>query len=198
MMIGNTHDETRAFIQDDWAYKLTWEELPARLAPNYRVDIDPETVIAKYREWFPGITPTDLFFKATTAGRSWRGAIIEDEARAATRSPAYAYQVDFRTPFHDSAPHTTDIALSFDNTDKQGAITGNGADARALAAKVSDTFIAFARTGNPNNPAIPEWKPYTLPNRETMIFDNTCRMENDPRGRERELFAKVPFIQQGT
>jgi para-nitrobenzyl esterase len=198
MMIGNTRDETRAFIQDAWAYNLTWDELPARLPPNYRVDIDPEIVIAKYREWFPGITPTDLFFKATTAGRSWRGAIIEDEARAVTRSPAYAYQVDFRTPFHDSAPHTTDIALSFDNTDKDGAITGNGPEARALAAKVSDTFIAFARTGNPNNPAIPHWTPYTLPNRETMIFDTTCHMENDPRGRERELFAKVPFIQQGT
>jgi para-nitrobenzyl esterase len=198
MMIGNTHDETRAFIQDAWAYNLTWDELPARLPPNYRVDIDPEIVIAKYREWFPGITPTDLFFKATTAGRSWRGAIIEDEARAVTRSPAYAYQVDFRTPFHDSAPHTTDIPLAFDNTDKQGAITGNGAEARALAAKVSDTFIAFAHTGNPDNPAIPNWTPYTLPNRETMIFDTTCRMENDPRGRERELFAKVPFIQQGT
>ncbi len=198
MMIGNTHDETRAFIQDDWAYKLTWEELPARLAPNYRVDIDPETVIAKYREWFPGITPTDLFFKATTAGRSWRGAIIEDEARAQTRSPAYAYEVDFRTPFHDSAPHTTDIALAFDNTDKPGALAGNGPEARKLAAQMSETFIAFARTGNPNNPALPAWMPYTLPSRETMIFDIASHLENDPRGRERELFAKVPFIQQGT
>ena len=198
MMIGNTHDETRAFIQDDWAYKLTWDELPARLAPAYRVDIAPEIVIANYREWFPGITPTDLFFKATTAGRSWRAAIVEDELRAQAGTPAYAYQVDFRTPFHDSAPHTTDIALAFDNTDKPGALTGNGPEARKLAAQVSETFIAFARTGNPNNPALPLWKPYTLPNRETMIFDVSSHMENDPRGRERELFSKVPFVQQGT
>ena len=77
-------------------------------------------------------------------------------------------------------------------------MTGNSAEARALAAKVSETFIAFARTGSPDNAAIPKWTPYTLPGRATMIFDTTCRMENDPRGRERELFAKVPFIQQGT
>ncbi len=201
MMIGNTHDETRLFIRDDWVAKLTWEELPVRLAPAYRVDIDPETVIAKYREWFPGITPTDLFYKATTAGRSWRAAIVEDELRAAAGTPAYAYQVDFQSPIDGGkwhAPHTIDIALAFDNTDKTGALAGNGLQARALAAQMSETFIAFARTGNPNNTALPEWKPYTLPNRETMIFDVDSRMENDPRGRERELFARVPFIQQGT
>jgi para-nitrobenzyl esterase len=201
MMIGNTHDETRLFIQDNWVYKLTWADLPARLAPNYRVDLDPETVIAKYREWFPGITPTDLFFKATTAGRSWRAAIVEDELRAEAGTPAYAYQVDFQSPLDGGkwqAPHTIDIALAFDNTDKPGAIAGNGPGARKLAAQMSETFIAFARTGNPNNPVLPAWKPYTLPNRETMIFDVSSHLENDPRGRERELFAKVPFIQQGT
>ena len=201
MMIGNTHDETRLFIQDDWVGKLTWDELPARLAPAYRVDLDPETVIAKYREWFPGITPTDLFYKATTAGRSWRAAIVEDELRAEAGTPAYAYQVDFQSPIDGGkwhAPHTIDIALAFDNTDKPGALAGNGSEARKLAAQMSETFIAFARSGNPNNPALPEWKPYTLPNRETMIFDVTSHLENDPRGRERELFEKVPFIQQGT
>jgi para-nitrobenzyl esterase len=198
MMIGNTHDETRLFIQDDWAYKLTWADLPTRLAQNMRVDISPDLVIAKYRGWFPDIAPTDLFFKATTASRSWRAAIVEDELRAQANTPAYAYQVDFRTPFHDSAPHTTDIALAFDNTDKPGAVAGNSPQARKLAAQVSETFIAFARTGDPNNPALPRWTPYTLPTRETMIFDVPSRMENDPRGRERELFAQVPFVQQGT
>ena len=201
MMVGNTHDETRLFIQDAWTTTLTWEELPARLAPAYRVDIAPEIVIAKYREWFPGITPTELFYKATTAGRSWRAAIVEDELRAQAGTPVFAYQVDFQSPIDGGkwhAPHTIDIALSFDNTDKPGALAGNGPEARALAAQMSETFIAFARTGDPNNKALPTWKPYTLPNRETMIFDVNSRLENDPRGRERELFATVPFIQQGT
>jgi para-nitrobenzyl esterase len=31
-----------------------------------------------------------------------------------------------------------------------------------------------------------------------MIFDVPSRMENDPRGDERRLFAKVPYIQPGT
>ena len=31
-----------------------------------------------------------------------------------------------------------------------------------------------------------------------MIFDTTSRVENDPRRAERELFAKVPYVQPGT
>jgi para-nitrobenzyl esterase len=67
-----------------------------------------------------------------------------------------------------------------------------------MAAIVSETFIAFAKTGNPNNALIPEWKPYTLPNRETMAFDLPSHLENDPRGAERRIFEQVPFTLQGT
>ena len=31
-----------------------------------------------------------------------------------------------------------------------------------------------------------------------MVFDTETRLADDPRGYERQLFAKVPFIQQGT
>jgi para-nitrobenzyl esterase len=201
MMIGNTHDETRAFIQADWAYNLTWDELPARLAENVRVDLLPSYIIEEYKKLFPGISPSDLFFAATTAGRSWRGAIEEDEARARAGAPAFAYQVDFRTQLDGGklrAPHMIDIPLAFDNTAKPGGNCGDGETARKMAAVVSETFIAFARSGNPNNPLLPEWKPYTLAKRETMVMDFPPHAENDPRGAERRIFEKVPFIQWGS
>jgi len=199
MMIGNTHDETRAFITDAGVYMLSWDELGARLAANMRVDIDPKVVIAKYKDWFPGINPTDLFFLATTASRSWRAAIVEDELRAAAGTPAFAYQLDWPCPDDKRrAQHMTDIPLAFDNTDKPGAITGNGEGARKMAAIMSETFVAFARTGDPNNAVIPAWTPYSLAKRQTMVFDLPPHLENDPRGRERKLFEQVPFIQQGT
>jgi para-nitrobenzyl esterase len=62
----------------------------------------------------------------------------------------------------------------------------------------SDAFIAFARTGSPQIPALPEWKRYTMENRETMVMDLPPKLVNDPRGEERKLFAKVPFVQAGT
>jgi len=201
MIIGNTHDETRAFLGGDESnFKLTWEQLPEKLAPQMRVDIQPDFVIAEYRRLYPRYSPSEVFFAATTAGRSWRGAVIEAEERATSGSPAYAYQLDWATPKDGGkfgAPHASDIQLVFDNIDKPGA-TAIGPNAQPMADQMSETFIAFARSGNPNNRRIPRWEPYTLPRRRTMVFDAPSHLEDDPRGAERRLFAKVPYVQPGT
>ena len=201
MIIGNTHDETRAFLGGDAAnFTLTWEQVAEKLAPNMRVDIQPEVVIAEYRKLYPNYSPSDVFFAATTAGRSWRGAVIEAEERAKADSPAYAYQLDWVSPRDAGkfgAPHASDIQLVFDNIDKPGA-TATGPQAQQMADQMSETFIAFARTGNPNNKLIPRWEMYALPRRQTMVFNVPSRLEDDPRGAERRLFAKVPYVQPGT
>lgn len=201
MIIGNTHDETKAFLGGDPAnFSLTWDQLPEKLIPNMRVDIKPEYVIEEYRKLYPDSCASDLFFRITTASRSWRGAIIEDEARAKSGSPVYAYQLDWATPKYGGkfgAPHASDIQLAFDNIDKPGA-TAIGAEAQKIADIISETFIAFAKTGNPNNKFIPDWKKYTMLNRETMVFDVPPHLENDPRAAERKIFEKVPYIQAGS
>ena len=201
MIIGNTHDETRAFLSNDPTnFSMTWEQMPDKLIPNMRVDIQPEGVIREYRKLYPDLSASDLFFKITTASRSWRGAIIEAEERAKSGAPTYAYQLDWATPKDDGkfgAPHASDIQLVFDNIDKPGA-TAIGPQAQIMADMMSETFIAFARTGNPNNKMIPAWDQYTLPRRQTMVFDVPSHLEDDPRGEERKIFEKVPFIQSGT
>jgi para-nitrobenzyl esterase len=201
MIIGNTHDETRAFLGGDESnFKLTWEELPEKLIPNMRVDIKPEEVIEKYRKIYPNLTASDLLFKITTASRSWRGAVIEAEERAKAGFPAFAYQLDWKTTRNGGkfgAPHGADIQLVFDNIGKPGA-TAEGPTAQKMADIMSETFLAFARRGNPNNKSIPLWKPYTMARRETMVFDAPPHLENDPRGEERKIFGKVPYVQPGT
>ena len=62
--------------------------------------------------------------------------------------------------------------------------------------RVIGNFVA--QTGNPNNKTIPRWKPYTMEKRETMVFNIPPHLENDPRGGERKIFAKVPYIQPGS
>lgn len=203
MMIGNTHDETRSLIggNDPSTFAFKWEDLPARLTENMRVDIEPTRVVAEYRRLYPQYSPSDVFFSATTAARSWRGAIIEAELRAQQGSPAFAYQLDWPAPQDGGkwrAPHTLDIPLAFNNCDKPGSITGSGPDAQRMAEQVSNAFIAFARSGNPTHAGIPKWEPYTLPRRATMVFNNPSALIDDPRGAERKLFEQVPFIQQGT
>lgn len=201
MIIGNTHDETRAFLRDEKYYNLTWEQLPGELVPNMRVDIEPNYVVESYRRLYPDMSPSDMFFKITTAARSWRAAIIEAEERAAQDgAPTWVYQLDFQSPVQPElgAPHTFDIPLVFGNLDAERSITGTGPDAVAVSAMMSDAFIAFARSGDPNNAALPEWLPYTLPSRETMVIDQPPRLALDPRGAERQLFDIVPYVQPGT
>jgi para-nitrobenzyl esterase len=205
MMCGNTHDETRGFVGwDPKVFDMTWEQVIAKLPSqlNARVDIDPETVVAAYRKIYPNYSPSDVYFAASTAGRSWKAAIIQAEERAKAGAPAYVYQVDWKSPKDGGiwgAPHTIDIGLVFGTLDAKGSIVGTGPDSVAMSNQMSDAFIAFARTGNPNTAAIPTWEPYTLPRRQTMVFNTPAsKMADDPRGAERELFNKVPFTQFGT
>jgi para-nitrobenzyl esterase len=204
LMCGNTHDETKGFIGfDAKAFPKSWEEVIAKLPGqfNARIDIDPETVVAFYRQTYPNYSPSDVYFAASTAGRSWKAAIIQAEERARANAPAYVYQVNWKSPKDGGifgAPHTIDIGLVFGTLDAKGSIVGTGPESVAMSNTMSDAFVNFARTGNPNGGALPKWEPYTLPRRQTMVFDNTSRMEDDPRGAEREFFNRVPFTQFGT
>jgi len=58
-----------------------------------------------------------------------------------------------------------------------------------MADRLAGAWVAFAKTGDPNNPAIPPWPPYEPGARSTMIFDTHTRAENDPRRAFRELWA---------
>ena len=207
MIIGNTHDETRNLIggSDPGAFHLTWQELAEALARNMRADILPQHVIAEYRRLYPRASASDVFFAATTASRSWRPAVIESELRAAQGAPAFVYQLDWRSPQDGGqwgAPHGLDIPLVFGNLDTpvdlKGTQIGSGERSRRMSARMSDAFIAFAHTGDPNIRALPHWQRYELPQRSTMLLDDEPRLVADPRGAERRLFAQVPYIQQGT
>jgi para-nitrobenzyl esterase len=201
MIIGNTRDETRAFLRGPDYEELEWEDLPELLIPNMRVDIRPEFVIAEYRRLYPELSPVEVFFRATTAARSWRAAVIEAEERAKQDGDnTYVYQLDWGSPLEpeQGAPHTFDIPLVFGTLGAPGSITGTGADARAVSAMLSEAFVSFARTGVPRARALPEWQPYTLPARQTLVIDRPPRLVSDPRGAERRLFARVPYVQPGT
>jgi para-nitrobenzyl esterase len=137
----------------------------------------------------------------TTAFRSWHGMVIESERRAVQNGPTWVYNFAWKSPVDGEkwgAPHTMDIPFMFDNVEIAAPMTGGGPEARQLAAQMSCTLIAFARSGDPNNAAIPNWPRYTLSTRPTMIWQIPPRIENDPRGEERRFIARAPYVQPGT
>jgi len=207
MMIGNTHDETTLLIggSDPETFELTWEKVPAKLDRHVRQflgSLKATDVVKAYRKFYPNYTPSDVFFAASTAARSWKGMVIESERRARQGgAPTYVFQLNWCTPVDGGkwkAPHTLDIPLAFDNVAYGASMVGQGREAQRLADLMSEAWIAFARTGNPSTPALPAWKLFDVEDRATMVFDLEPALVNDPRGEERKLFAPVPYLQPGT
>lgn len=184
MMLGNTVAETRAFFPPDHPrlQGLDWANLPARISPEIKIDLRPDWIVDQFRARYPRASPQELFHRIVTPARSWRGQVEEAEARArAGRGNTFVYQLDF-----EQAKHTDDIGLAF-------GTTGSASHARqAMSDTVMNAFVRFARTGNPG------WPAYDLGRRATMVFDTSSRVVNDPRKWERELFARVPYIQPGS
>jgi para-nitrobenzyl esterase len=208
MMLGNTRGETRTLIGRGnlSLFDLTWDTLRPTLEAQspFMGSLDRGEVIAMYRRLHPTYSPADVFFAATTDSRSWRGQVIEADRRAAQpagSAPSWVYQLDWGASVDGGkwgAHHGLDVPLCFNNTAITASTVGTGAEPRRVSEAMSDAFVAFARTGQPNCPAIPTWPAFTLEKRETMIFDSQIRVMADPRGEERRHFGKVPYVQPGT
>jgi len=56
---------------------------------------------------------------------------------------------------------------------------------------VSASWVAFARTGNPNVPGLPTWPAYGTATRDTMLFNNESRVAQDPDGAARVAMEQV-------
>ena len=86
--------------------------------------------------------------------RTYRSDSITLAQRKAAlgKAPAYMYLFAWESPAEDGkllAHHALEITFVFDNTSTVPAISGGGPQAAALADKMSDAWIAFARTGEP-------------------------------------------------
>ena len=102
------------------------------------------------------------------------------------KAPVYMYLFAWRSPALGGkmgAPHTVEIPFVFDNTDIPKVMTTGSPAEKELAAKTSEAWIQFARSGNPNHKGLPNWPAYTTKDRATMVFDNTCKVVNDPGAR---------------
>lgn len=201
MILGNTREETRAFI-DPRGPKLKglgWDNLAARIAPEIKVDLDVDWVVAQYRAKYPQWTPEQVFYSATTAGRSWPGQVIEADERAkAGAGDTWVYQLDRPSPVDPlrRAAHTDDIPYVFGTLDAPGSMSGTDTGARMTRDLMMRAFTGLAKTGRPG---LADWKPYTTPRRATLVVGNgTVELTDDPRGWERELWSIGPYVQPGS
>ncbi len=192
MIMGTTLNEFVTAINHPEYESMTAAEVEQRVRGMFG-DKTP-AILAAFRQRTPDAKPFDLW-SHIAASTVRENAIKQCKAKTALgKAPAYLYWFTWQTPILDGRPrafHCSEIAFAFDNTDRCQNMTGGGADARALAAKVSEAWIHFARTGNPNHAEIPHWPEFAPGTVPTMIFDKKCEAINNPDGGEQASIAEA-------
>jgi len=150
------------------------------------------------RELYPDGTPSDLYIAIQTGFLRYPIDSIRIAERKAAQggAPAYLYMFEWESPARWGrlkTPHALEIPFVFDNVSlgTWASFTRSTPEAHALAAKVSATWAAFARTGNPNCGELPQWEPYSSTERKTMLINDESVLVPDPRRQERELWESL-------
>ena len=118
---------------------------------------------------------------------AWTHADLKSEQN---KAPVWLYEIDWVTPVDGGkwgSPHSLEHPFVFDNVARSESMVGpSHAGPQRMADQISTTWVAFARSGNPNTPKLPSWTPYSAPQRATMVFNDTSQVVDDPTKERRQ------------
>jgi para-nitrobenzyl esterase len=170
---------------------LSSEELCERVSPG--VDAGAESLIARYREFHPELTNFDLLLTIESEQFRMRSIRLAEHKTSAYGAPVFMYLFSWTTPrlARYGAYHGLEIPFVFGTLAAVPHVAADP-DAKALRARMQQCWVEFARRGRPRGDEMPNWEPYTLPERQTMRIDRAWSLERDPLARERAAWHDVP------
>jgi para-nitrobenzyl esterase len=187
MLMGSVSEEGNRMLS-----RPTEAEWHATLVRSYGED-KATALVAGLKKAHPKKSIRTLSYMCSGPGLNGLGmrnnvvkmAKLKHDLKAA---PAYTYFFTWQSPMLEDAGawHTAELAFCFDNTKRCEQGTGNTPEAQALAKKMATAWANFARTGNPSQPGL-TWEPTDPDSNKTMVFDNECKMVNDPEGEVRKI-----------
>jgi para-nitrobenzyl esterase len=198
LMIGTAQNEAAFYMASDMAnFAMTREQAVARAGKFVGVDAaSAERLFAAYEASHPGANASQVYIAIHSDQMYRRNDIRAAELRAAQgKAPTFMYWFTWKTPVMNGVlgtPHTLEVPFAFHNVDLVPELCGSGPEQNALQDRVMGAWVAFARHGKPDHAGLPHWTPYTAAGRETMIFDNQCKVVADPGKADRETIAQYP------
>ncbi|MEV7728846.1 carboxylesterase family protein [Streptomyces sp. NPDC087917] len=198
VLIGWTREEANfGFALDEGLAGADREQVTGRIADTFGAEAAPG-VYAAYERARPGARPADVLMDLITDELFRVPAVRLAEARAASAHPVWAYQFDLPSPAYEGrlgAAHCLELPFAFDNFDQWAHapfVAGLTPAVRdGLARTMHRAWIAFARTGDPNHPDMPQWRPYERDTRTTMRFDSVVTALGDLAGDSRRLHERA-------
>jgi para-nitrobenzyl esterase len=190
LIIGATRTELTSSSD---AAAFTLDEAGMRERVRALLGDSANRVIDVYAAANPGASPSDLYFLITSDERYGAPVMKIAERRAALgKGSVYLYYFRWETPLEGGryrAPHTIEIPFVFHNLEASPWTRGV-AGAAELADQVSDAWLAFARSGEPNARGLPRWPAFDARRQATMVFDTTTAVVDDPLREQRlAMFA---------
>lgn len=199
LLAGTTRDEWRLFgLLDSKARGLDEAGLVARV--ERRVPgADARRLLALYREERAAgdrSDPASLLFALETDRVFRIPALRLAEAQLAQGAPTWVYRFDWEVAALGGvlgACHAVELPFVFGTLGLKGIgpLLGDGPEARRLAGRTMDAWLAFAHTGEPGHEALPAWPRYDLERRATLLFGSECRCADDPGGALRRAWDAI-------
>jgi len=188
LMIGTNKDEMNLFFGfAPWLDGLDEAAMRQRVAMF--VGDRADRIVEAYRRARPNDSMRDLVLAITTDQAMRIPSLVTADRKVAQHAaPVFVYLFTWETPVLDGrlkSPHALEIPFVFDTVQTSVGLTGDSPTRFALSEKMSRAWLAFARTANPNHEGIPNWPQYSPETRPTMMFNDRCKVENDPYRAER-------------
>lgn len=195
VIIGSTGQEMSFFWGNDPA-AFTLDEAGVHQRSRVFLGDRADEVLARYRAAYPGATPARLYLQLFS-DYSIQAPVIR-QAERKQGAPAWLYRLDYASPALGGtlgATHTIETPFILDTVEASRALLGEGEAPVQLARQMSQAWVAFAATGNPNDAAsgLPQWPAYEAARRSTLVLDRDSRVEADAGRLARETLAD--FVQ---
>ena len=193
LLIGSTRHEVTMFmaLEPKGFPDLDEGQMRARLESTLGSQLPP--AIEEFRRSNPGASPTELYVLIQSAAMMRTGTVrLAERKLVGGSAPVYMYMLTWRSPIEGGrlgAAHGMCVPLSMDNC--HSAQWSDFPAGHELAALMSQAWINFGGSGDPNHSELPKWMPYSTDARATMIFDDPCSLVNDPFPGERLVLREV-------
>jgi para-nitrobenzyl esterase len=193
VLTGTTRDEWKLFTAASPKLRLMDEAKLTRLTAGLVGADRAAAVLAAYSQG----SPFDRWNAVMTDHSFIMPAIRLAEAQR-PHAPSFLYRFDWRSNFLGGvlgSCHALELGFVFGTYREKlaAAFFGSGAKADDLSAAMMESWIAFARSGNPSTSVSGEWPGYDPASRAVMIFgDGAPHIENAPDEKRRLAWEAIP------